>query len=330
MLENIPRERFAFLPTPLHRMKNLGESIGIENLWVKRDDFTGPAIGGNKIRKLEFVLGDAIEKGCDTVITAGAIQSNHCRQTASAAAKLGLRCILLLSGEEPEVDTGNLLLDKLYGAEIKYFPDIKDIFQLNQSINDVMETLIEFGLTPYAIPVGAAVPLGCVAFASATLELKEQCDIQKFNPNIIISAVGTGSSLAGLALGVRALEMDTELIGVSVISKKNELRNRVNEYIKQTEQAYSQLSKGKLPRIDIIDEFLPETYGVLDSSGRSAIETFAKMEGILLDPVYTCRAGLALMRMGMMGGVQPDSSVVFWHTGGLPTLFNEDNTFFTD
>ena len=155
MFDDLPREKLAFLPTPLHRMKNLGESLGIDDLWIKRDDHTGFTFGGNKTRKLEFVLGDAKANKCDTLVTVGGVQSNHCRQIAAVSAVGGMRCILLLGGEEPEEYTGNLLLDRMLGAEMKFFPG-ESAFTLNKRLDEIMETLLDFGLTPYAIPAGAA------------------------------------------------------------------------------------------------------------------------------------------------------------------------------
>jgi D-cysteine desulfhydrase family pyridoxal phosphate-dependent enzyme len=327
MFEDLPRERYAFLPTPLHRMMNLGESLGIDQLWIKRDDLTGFSIGGNKTRKLEFVIADAKQSGADTVVTVGGVQSNHCRQTAAAAARAGLRCILLLAGEEPEVASGNLLLDKLYGAEIKYFPD-DDFLALNNRLDEIMETLQDFGLTPYAIPAGASMPLGSIGYAQAMLEFKEQMEVWDFNPKKILVAAGTGGTLAGMLLGAHVAELDVEIIGVSVVSKAQELGQWVRDLVERSIYDYPQYFDSFDPKIIIDDQFLGEGYGLMSDASRSAIEMFAKMEGILLDPVYTAKAGTALIRMALVGDLERKTPTLFWHTGGGPELFTHADEFF--
>ena len=309
-------------------MKNLGESIGIDQLWIKRDDLTGFSVGGNKTRKLEFVVADAKRSGADTLVTVGGVQSNHCRQTAAVAAVTGLRCILLLAGEEPKYATGNLLLDKLYGAEIKYFPN-DEFLELNNRLDEVMETLQDFGLTPYAIPSGAAMPLGSIAYAESMFELKDQMETWNFNPEKIIVAAGTGGTLAGMILGAHAAELDVEIVGVSVVSKAPELEERVKDLIDRSIIDYSQYFESFEPKITIDDQFLGEGYGLMSDASRSAIEMFAKLEGILLDPIYTAKAGTALIRMALTGELERNTPTLFWHTGGTPELYTHAEEFFT-
>ncbi len=328
MFDALPRERYAFLPTPLHRMKNLGESLGIDYLWIKRDDLTGLSVGGNKTRKLEFIVADAKLAGADTLVTVGGVQSNHCRQTAAAAAVTGFRCILLLAGEEPEYATGNLLLDKLYGAEIKYFPD-DDFLELNNRLGEILETLQDFGLTPYAIPAGAAMPLGSLAYAEAMFELKDQMETWNFNPKKIVVAAGTGGTLAGMLLGAHVAELDVEIVGVSVVSKAPELEERVKDLIERSIHDYPQYFESFKPKITIDDQFLGEGYGLMSDASRSAIEMFAKLEGILLDPIYTAKAGTALIRMALTGDLDRMTPTLFWHTGGNPELYTHADEFFT-
>ncbi|MHA1908188.1 MAG: 1-aminocyclopropane-1-carboxylate deaminase/D-cysteine desulfhydrase [Candidatus Thorarchaeota archaeon] len=327
MFNDLPRERFAFLPTPLHRMKNLGESLGIDQLWIKRDDLTGLSIGGNKTRKLEFVLADAKQAGADTIVTVGGVQSNHCRQTAAATAITGLRCILLLAGEEPEKSTGNLLLDKLYGAEIKYFPD-DDFLELNNRLDEIMETLQDLGLIPYAIPAGASMPLGSIGYAQAMFELKEQMATWKFNPKKIIVAAGTGGTLAGMLLGAHAAELDVDIVGVSIVSKAPELEQWVTDLVERAIYDYPQYFESFEPKIIIDDQFLGEGYGIMSDANMSAIEMFAKLESILLDPVYTSKAGTALIRMALAGDLDRKTPTLFWHTGGSPEIFTHSDEFF--
>ena len=319
MFESLPRERIAFLPTPLHQLKNLGESIGVDQLWIKRDDQTGLSFGGNKTRKLEFVLGDAKANKCDTLVTVGGIQSNHCRQTAAAAAVAGMRFVLLLGGDEPEEYTGNLLLDKMLGAEMKFFPD-ESVFTLNRRLDAIMETLIDFGLSPYAIPAGAAMPVGVVPYALAMEELNTQFQAKSYFPDRIIVAVGTGGTLAGLILGEHILDLDIDVVGISVSKSADVVKNEVRDLITRTVETYPEIDSFE-PKIIVDDSFIGKGYGVLEDGVVSAIEMFAKMDAVFLDPVYTGKAGLALIRMALAGDIPSDSSTLFYHTGGEPALF---------
>lgn len=319
MFDSLPREDLAFLPTPLHRLKHLGDSIGLDELWIKRDDLTGHSFGGNKTRKMEFVLGDARANKADTIVTVGGLQSNHCRQTAVACAKAGFRCILLLAGEEPETYTGNLLLNSMLGAEIKFYPD-DHLLTMHSRLDEVIETLIDFGLNPYAVPAGATMPVGVISYAVAMEELHIQTKKEGFTPDKIFLPVGTGGTLAGLIIGAHMLDLDTDIIGVTVLSEAEEVKDRVLNQIERVIDIYPEVESFK-PRIHIDDTFLEPGYGILTDGVRTAIDTFAKMDGIFLDPVYTGKAGLALMRMAMNGDIKSDANTVFWHTGGSPALF---------
>ena len=319
MFDELPRERFAFLPTPMHRLKNLGESIGLDNLWIKRDDHTGISFGGNKTRKLEFVVGDAKAHKADTLVTVGAVQSNHCRQTASVAAVSGMRCILLLAGEEPEEYTGNLLLDKMLGAEMKFFPD-EAALTLDKRLDAIMDTLVDFGLTPYAIPAGAAMPVGVVPYAVAMEEMKTQFEENDFFPDRIIVATGTGGTLAGLILGAHLLDFDIDIVGITVINPADEVEKRVKDLIERTIETYPEIEPFT-PKIHVDDNFIGKGYRQLEDGIVTSLEMFARMDGIFLDPVYTGKAGLALIRMALAGDIPSDSPTLFYHTGGEPALF---------
>ncbi len=319
MFDKIPREDLAFLPTPLHRLPHLGDSIGLDELWIKRDDLTGHSFGGNKTRKMEFVLGDARVNKADTIVTVGGLQSNHCRQTAVVCAKAGLRCILLLAGEEPETYTGNLLLNSMLGAEIKFFPD-DHLMTMHSRLDEILETLKDFGLNPYAVPAGATMPVGVISYAAALEELQKQTDNIGFTPDKILMSVGTGGTLAGLIIGAHMLDMEVDIIGVSVLSEADEAKERVKNQIDRVIDQYPEVGDFK-PEINIDDTFLEPGYGIMTDGVRTAIDTFARMDGIFLDPVYTGKAGLALMRMAMNGDIKTNEHTVFWHTGGSPALF---------
>ena len=319
MFDNIPQESLAFLPTPLHRLKHLGDSIGLDELWIKRDDLTGHSFGGNKTRKMEFVLGDARAIKADTIVTVGGLQSNHCRQTAVACAKAGFRCILLLAGEEPETYTGNLLLSSMLGAEIKFFPD-DHLLTMHSRLDEVLETLKDFGLNPYAVPAGATMPVGVISYAVAMEELYFQTQNEGFTPKKIIVATGTAGTLAGLIVGAQMLDLDVDIIGVSVLHDAEEATLKVKNQISRIIDKYPEVDDFT-PNIHIDDTFLEPGYGIMTEGVRTAIDTFAKMDGIFLDPVYTGKAGLALMRLALNGDIKSDAHTIFWHTGGSPALF---------
>ena len=321
MFDDLPKEPLAFLPTPLHPMKNLGESLGLNSLWIKRDDQTGAAFGGNKTRKLEYVVGDAKANNADTLVTVGGVQSNHCRQTAAVAASMGMRCILLLAGEEPETYTGNVLLNRFMGAEMKFFPD-ESYITLNTRMDEIMNTLTEFGLTPYAIPAGAAMPVGVIPYALAVQELKTQFEeLDAKFPEKMIVAMGTGGTVAGLIIGAHMLDIDVDIVGVTVSQSAEESTERVKDLIERTVDTYSEIEPFK-PKININENFIGKGYGVLEDGVVSTIEMFAKMEGIILDPVYTGKAGIALIRMALAGDISVDTPTLFYHTGGQPALFS--------
>jgi len=319
MFDNYPRERFAYLPTPLHRLKNLGNSIGLDELWIKRDDLTGPSIGGNKIRKLEFVIGDARAKKADTLVTIGGVQSNHCRQAAVVCATAGLRCVLLLAGKEPETYTGNLLLDSMLGAEIKFYPD-DDLTTMPSRLEEVIETLKDFGLNPYAVPAGASIPIGSIAYAVAMEELKMQSEEIGFSPEKIIVANGTGGTMAGMIVGAHMLGLNVDIIGVSVLYDAETSKEKIRAIIDRMIEEIPEIDEFE-PKITIDDRFLGSGYGVVTDGVRTSIDMFAKMDGIFIDPVYTGKAGLALMRMALNGDIAAETPTVFWHTGGYPALF---------
>jgi L-cysteate sulfo-lyase len=319
MFDDLPREPLAFLPTPLHRLRNLGNSLGLDELWIKRDDQTGLSFGGNKVRKLEFVLGDARKNKADTIVTVGGIQSNHCRQTAAACAAAGFRCILLLGGTEPENYTGNLLLDKMLGAELKFYAD-DSVLTLNARLDEVTETLRDLGLNPYAVPAGAEMPIGTIPYAVAMEELHLQTQKERFSPQNILVATGTGGTLAGLILGAHMLELDVNIIGISVLSDAETTEKRVESLINRIIDDYPEV-KAFEPKINIDDSFMGEGYGILSSTVKTSLDMFAKMDGIILDPVYTAKAGVALMRMALNRDITADSHTVFWHTGGQPALY---------
>jgi len=274
LLSGFPRVSLAHLPTRLEFLPRLTEQLGGPEIWVKRDDCTGLATGGNKTRKLEYVIGDALQQEADTLVTVGAVQSNHCRQTAAGAAQNGLRCILLLAGAEPEEYTGNLLLDRLFGAEIQFFPD-DDFDQVSERMESVVETLRDLGLKPYGIPAGAFMPVGCIAYVQAMLELKEQCDEIGMEPKKILHPVGTGGTLAGMIIGAKLAEFDADVIGISVLRDAKTTKEKGGEMIDRMFDAYPALIDKFKPDI-LLCSHVHEAEGIEEKVGKTKVINVGK------------------------------------------------------
>ncbi len=310
----LPRLRFAHLPTPVEALPRLSAALGGPTLLVKRDDQTGLAFGGNKTRKLEYLLAEAQANGARTLITGGAAQSNHCRQTAAAAARFGFRCILVLAGEPPERASANLLLDDLFGAQIVWCtPDARD-----ETMQRVFEQAWEAGERPFLIPYGGSSPTGAAAYAFAMQELLSQ-DVR---PDWIVVASSSGGTQAGLAAGAHLFGFEGRVLGISIDKPEVELSaGIVAGLASQVCERLGQPHTFSPQDILVDDRFLGGGYGVMGEAEREAIRLFARHEGLLLDPVYTGRAAAALIARIRNGEFQRGEQVLFWHTGGTPALF---------
>ena len=309
----IPRIRFAYLPTLVEAMPRLSAALGGPQLLVKRDDLTGLAFGGNKTRKLEFLLAEAQAQGARTLITAGAVQSNHCRQTAAAAARFGFECILVLTGEEPASPSGNMLLDRLFGAQIVWAGEAGREATLQQVVRRAQEV----GQRPHLIPFGGSSPTGAAAFAYALEELIEQ----GVRPDWIIFATSSGGTQAGLVAGVRRFGFQGQILGISIDEPAPVLRERVAELAGRTAQLIGEKASFSADDILVNADYLGGGYGVMGSGEQEALHLFARQEGLLLDPVYTGRAAAGLIDLVRQGFFSPNETVLFWHTGGSPALF---------
>lgn len=317
LTENLPRVSIAHLPTPLEEMPRLSEALGGPRLFVKRDDQTGLAGGGNKIRKLEFLVAEAMEKEADTIITAGAVQSNHARQTAAAAAKLGLRCCLVLSGQSPNRWNGNLLLDELLGAEIHWAGE-RDRAEV---MEEVAEEMSRLGRRPYIIPVGGSNPVGAAGYVAAMEELMAQLAERDLRVDRVVFPTGSGGTQDGLTVGAKALGFAGQIEGISVSSTEGKLRLRLEELVAET-TAFLGLDLSFASEDFIIhDDYLGDGYAKMGPPEREAIRLAARTEGLLVDPVYTGRALAGLIDLVRRGAFSPDETVLFWHTGGTPALF---------
>lgn len=317
MLNNMARAHLAFLPTPLHSLERLSRALHGPRLWVKRDDLTGLALGGNKARKLEYLMADALGHQATTVITAGAAQSNHARQTAAAAAHYGLRCILVLSGIAPLTRSGNLLLDGLFGAHLRWAGD-RDLYTVMEEAAQEEQAA---GRIPYLIPVGGSNAIGASAYVVAMQEMARQMAQMSLDIDHIFVASGSGGTQAGLVVGARAVNFAGRITGVSVSQPADILGTRILELARLTAGYLDLRFDIALDDVKVQDAYLGAGYGMMGDAEREAITLLARTEGLLLDPVYTGRAMAGLLDMIRRGEVSRRESVLFWHTGGSPALF---------
>jgi D-cysteine desulfhydrase family pyridoxal phosphate-dependent enzyme len=309
----IPRLRFAHLPTPVEAMPRLSALLGGPRLLIKRDDMTGLVMGGNKTRKLEFLLAEARANGAKTLVTAGAVQSNHCRQTAAIAARFGLDCILILAGQPSPKPTGNLLLDELLGAEVIWTTFEKRDEVLKQTFNQAWAD----GRRPYLIPYGGSNSTGAVAYAYAFDEMVAQ----KVEPDWIVFPSSSGGTQAGLVLGACRQGFKGKILGISVDAAEKALQEWVAQLATETSEKFGNKVMIKPGDILVNADYLGGGYGVMGIPEREAILLFARYEGQLLDPVYTGRAGAGLIDLVRRGFFKSSETVLFWHTGGIPGLF---------
>jgi D-cysteine desulfhydrase family pyridoxal phosphate-dependent enzyme len=313
---HIPRVHFAHLPTRIEELPRLAEHLNGPRIFVKRDDQTGLAFGGNKTRKLEFLVAEALDQGAQTLITGGALQSNHCRQTAAAAARFGLDCILVLNGVMPDQPSANLLLDQMFGAEIV---TIQDRALRDQTLQQTYETALADGRKPYLVWYGGSSPTGALGYAFAMQEFVEQ----NIRADWIVFGTSSGGTHAGLVLGQRVFGYPGKVLGISIDEPENWLKTRVSGLASEASEKMGE--RIDFTRDDILanEAYCQAGYGVLTDAEREAVKLFAKLEGLLLDPVYTGRAAAGMLDLIRKGFFNKDETVLFWHTGGQPALFAE-------
>jgi D-cysteine desulfhydrase len=315
-----PRCTLAQLPTPIEELPRLTHELGGPRLLVKRDDQTGLALGGSKVRKLEFLVGDALAKGADTVVTAGLAQSNHCRQTAAAAAKAGMACELVLAGKRPEIPNCNLLLDLLCGANLHWTVHERR----SERMNEIAESLRTAGRTPYVIPVGGSNGLGALGCAHAMVELQTQLSEPGRRIDYIVFATSSGGTQAGMALGARLSGFPGVVLGISIDRKASKGHSYLTELAAIANEGARILGVGEEFSEDdfvVNDDYLGGGYGVIGDLERRAIGLAAQTEGLILDPVYTGRAMGGLIDLIERDFFSRTDAVLFWHTGGTPALF---------
>lgn len=321
-LERFPRAGLAHLPTPIEPMARLTAHLGGPTLWVKREDLSGLGLGGNKLRKLDTVVALALKEGADTLVSGGVVQSNSQRQVAAVAAKLGLACHLAVyhgrvAPPGPDYETsGNALLNRLFGATLH---DVPWTGERNRAIADLVARLEAEGRRPYLVPYGVSSGLGAVGFASAAVEIAEQCKALGFRPAAIVHCSGSGGTQAGLAVAAAACLPETRVLGIDVDAEPARVRADVIAY----GQAAADLLD--LPfaaeTIEVIAGHAGPAYGVPHAATIAALKLAARLEGLVLDPVYSAKGLAGLIALVAEGRWRPDDHVVFVHTGGAPALF---------
>lgn len=328
-LARFPRVHLAHLPTPLEPMDRLSKHLGGPRLWIKRDDCTGLSTGGNKTRKLEFLLGEALAKGADTVITQGATQSNHARQTAAGAAKLGLACHILLEdrtgNNSPDYTlNGNVLLDRLHGAVVARRPGGAD---MNAEMEELAAELRSKGRKPYVIPGGGSNPVGALGYANCALELLHQANEMGVKIDHIVQATGSAGTQAGFVAGLAALNANIPVLGISVRAPKEKQEASVFDLAARTAEYFG--APGVVYREHIVanSDYVGAGYGIPTEGMREAVKLAARQEGLLLDPVYTGKGFDGLIDHVRKGFFPKDGNVLFLHTGGSAGLFGYPDAF---
>lgn len=328
MHSNEPRRlELANLPTPVQELKNLAKALGRERVLVKRDDLTGLEMSGNKVRKLEYVVADALAKGADTLVTHGGFQSNHCRATAAVGAKLGLKVRLILRSpsDKPELD-GNLFLDSLLGAHVTHHPPEDYNGRRKELIGAAMEGARQAGRTPYFFPVGASIPLGTWGYIRCTEELVRQLGSE--TKVDVFSAVSSAGTQAGLMLGKALFGLENwRMVGVPVSDSMEYFEKELRDLTRQTiEQFQLGLNADALP-LDLLDGFIGPGYAIPTPEGMEATRLAARSEGVLLDPTYTSKAFAGFLHAIRTGYARRDAVPVFLHTGGVFGLMARRDLF---
>ncbi len=328
-LARFPRRFLAHLPTPLEKLDRLSAELGGPEIWIKRDDCTGLATGGNKTRKLEFLMAEAELEGADMVMTQGATQSNHARQTAAFAAKLGMDCHILLEdrtgSNDPNYNTnGNVLLDHLHGATTEKCPGGLD---MNAEMEKVADRFRADGRKVYTIPGGGSNPTGALGYVNCAFEMLGQFNDRGLRVDHIVHATGSAGTQAGLITGLKATNAGIPLLGIGVRAPKPKQEENVFNLAVATAEKLG--CAGVVQRQDVVanTDYVGDGYGIPTESGLEAIRLFAELEGILLDPVYSAKGAAGLIDLIRKGHFGKDERVVFLHTGGAAALFGYSAVF---
>lgn len=328
-LARFPRVRLGHMHTPLEAMANLSKLLGGPNIYIKRDDCTGLASGGNKTRKLEFLMADALEKGADTVITQGAVQSNHARQTAAAAAKLGLKCLILLenrtgSNQPDYLNSGNVLLDHILGAPTRSFPGGTD---MNAAMATVAEEVKAKGGRPYIIVGGGSSPVGALGYVNCAIELATQANDMGLHIHHLVHATGSAGTQAGLVAGLEGCRSHIPVLGIGVRAAKPQQEENVFKLACATADLLGMSGSVAREKVVANCDYVGPGYGKPTDAMIEAINLTARHEGILLDPVYSGKGMAGLIDLVRKGHFKRGENVVFLHTGGSVGLFGYNDLF---
>ena len=329
-----PRIELIHLPTPLRKLANITADLGGPEIYIKRDDLTGMAFGGNKSRKLEFIMPDMIAKKADVVVTWAGLQSNWAMQTAAAAVRFGIRPILVLfkTYDLPAERDGNILLDYILGADIRIREAAKGkLVGMEDALAAALEVADEErkkGHRPYVVPVGGSMPmasmdlpLGAISYVMAFREMLEQTRALGFEPDFVVHSTGSGATQAGLVLGAKALTPKARVVGISVSDPKDSFGREVLAIAEATEKALDLATDVRAADIVVHDEFIRDGYGIVNKDVADVIRMAFTREGIVLDPVYTSKAFIGMLDFVRRGEIPRNAKVVFFHTGGTPALF---------
>jgi L-cysteate sulfo-lyase len=323
LLSRFPRVSLAHLPTPLEYLPRLSKHLGGPKIYVKRDDCTGLGTGGNKTRKLEFLMADAQQKDADVVITQGAVQSNHARQTAAAACKLGMDCELIFEkrvtdATDPYLESGNVLLDRIYGANTR---DVDKGSDMNAEMEKLAEKLRSSGKNPYIIPGGGSNPIGALGYIDCALEFLNQANSDGLVIDHVVHATGSAGTQAGLAVGLKASNANIPLLGIGVNAPKDAQEEKVWNLAQET--AVYVGAPGVVQREDIVAncDYVGDGYGVTTEPMNDAVMLLARKEGILFDPVYSGKGLAGMIDLIDKGFFEQSQNIVFVHTGGSAGLF---------
>ena len=332
-LSKYPRVKLIHSPTPLEYLENLTQHLDGPDIYIKREDCTGLAFGGNKSRKLEFLIGDALKNKADVIITAGAVQSNHCRQTAAAATKFGMECIIVAKPSWSKEYNGNLFLDELLGAKLVLLEEDNEALDqggklsMEETIENLMADLKTKGKNPYYIPVGGSNSIGSLGYISMTMELIAQANEMGIEIGSMVAASGSGGTQTGMILGADVEKSGIQTVGMAISSDATIVIPKLKDLCNQTSDYYELGLSYDEKDIIFNDNYIGEGYGIPSEEMIEAVKLLARKEGIILDPVYSGKAFAGMVDLIKKGYFDKSKAVVFIHTGGTPALFVYSDSF---
>ena len=332
-LSKYPRVKLIHSPTPLEYLENLTQHLDGPDIYIKRDDCTGLAFGGNKSRKLEFLIGDALKNKADVIITAGAVQSNHCRQTAAAATKFGMECIIVAKPSWSKEYNGNLFLDELLGAKLILLEEDNEALDqggklsMEETIENLVADLKTKGKNPYYIPVGGSNSIGSLGYISMTMELIAQANEMGIEIGSMVAASGSGGTQTGMILGADVEKSGIQTVGMAISSDATIVIPKLKDLCNQTSDYYELGLSYEEKDIIFNDNYIGEGYGIPSEEMIEAVKLLARKEGIILDPVYSGKAFAGMVDLIKKGYFDKSKAVVFIHTGGTPALFVYSDSF---